>query len=45
MIIKYTHINYWEGEMHVSGKRCGKKVNGKGYVEITGRDKPIYKSM
>ena len=45
LITKYTHINYWEGEMHVSGKRGGKKVKGKGYVEITGRDKPIYKSM
>jgi len=43
LITKYTHINYWEGEMVVSGARGGKKVSGKAYVEMTGRDKPINK--
>ncbi len=45
LITKYTHINYWEGEMAVYGKYNGKDAKGKGYVEITGRDRPIYKSM
>ena len=29
-------VRYWEGAVNVSGKRNGKKLGGRGYVELTG---------
>ena len=29
-------VRYWEGAVHVSGKRNGNKLEGRGYVELTG---------
>jgi predicted secreted hydrolase len=29
-------VRYWEGAVDVSGKRNGKKLGGRGYVELTG---------
>lgn len=31
-----TQITYWEGSVQVSGKRHGRPVQGRGYVELTG---------
>ena len=31
-----TTVLYWEGAVDVSGKRNGKKLGGRGYVELTG---------
>ena len=31
-----TGISYWEGAVNVTGKRNGKLVTGRGYVEMTG---------
>ncbi|MFC1598039.1 lipocalin family protein [Patescibacteria group bacterium] len=33
----YGKINYWEGPMSVTGKFNGKKVGGKGFLELVGR--------
>jgi predicted secreted hydrolase len=33
---KSTGIVYWEGAVNVKGTRDGRKVQGKGYVELTG---------
>jgi predicted secreted hydrolase len=33
---QYTPLDYWEGEVEVSGTRAGKPVQGHGYVELTG---------
>lgn len=30
-------LNYWEGSVNVNGKMNGKEVNGKGFMELTGR--------
>jgi predicted secreted hydrolase len=35
---KSTLVNYWEGSVRVKGSFDGKKVQGKGYVELTGYD-------
>jgi predicted secreted hydrolase len=35
---KSTLVNYWEGSVRVEGKREGKDVRGRGYVELTGYD-------
>ena len=35
---KSTLVNYWEGSVRVKGSFDGKKVRGKGYVELTGYD-------
>jgi predicted secreted hydrolase len=35
---KSTLVNYWEGSVRVKGSFAGKKVQGKGYVELTGYD-------
>jgi predicted secreted hydrolase len=35
---KSTLVNYWEGSVRVNGSFGGKKVQGKGYVELTGYD-------
>lgn len=32
---------YWEGAMDYRGKRGGKPVTGRGYLEMTGYDKPV----
>ncbi len=29
-------VRYWEGTVNVSGKRNGRKLGGRGYVELTG---------
>jgi predicted secreted hydrolase len=31
-----TQITYWEGSVNIQGKRNGRPVTGKGYVELTG---------
>jgi len=33
--------SYWEGAMDFAGERAGKSVNGVGYLEMTGYDKPL----
>ena len=33
--------NYWEGAIEITGTREGKSVNGVGYLEMTGYDRPI----
>jgi len=33
--------NYWEGAMQFSGKRGDKSIQGVGYLEMTGYDRPI----
>jgi predicted secreted hydrolase len=35
---KSTLVNYWEGSVLVTGRHEGKKVRGRGYVELTGYD-------
>lgn len=35
--ILFGSLNYWEGPINVSGMMNGKKVNGKGFMELTGR--------
>ena len=35
--ILFGSLNYWEGLINVSGTMDGKKVNGKGFMELTGR--------
>ncbi len=32
---------YWEGAVEYRGKRAGRDVAGKGYLEMTGYDKPV----
>lgn len=32
---------YWEGAVEYCGKRAGRTVTGKGYLEMTGYDKPV----
>jgi len=32
---------YWEGSVSVDGKKNGEPVTGRGYVELTGYDKPF----
>lgn len=34
--LQLTPIDYWEGEVEVSGTEAGKTVHGQGYVELTG---------
>jgi len=34
-----TMVVYWEGACAVTGKRAGKKANGKAYVELVGYDR------
>lgn len=36
----YTPV-YWEGAVEYRGQRGGRKVAGKGYLEMTGYDKPV----
>ena len=31
-----TEVRYWEGAVDVAGRRAGKAVEGRGYVELTG---------
>jgi predicted secreted hydrolase len=33
---------YWEGAMEFSGKRGSTKINGTGYLEMTGYDRPLH---
>ena len=32
---------YWEGAVRYAGKRNGIAVEGRGYLEMTGYDKPV----
>ena len=32
----FTTVRYWEGAVDVSGTRAGRRVSGRGYVELTG---------
>ncbi len=32
----FTTVRYWEGAVDVAGRRAGKPVTGRGYVELTG---------
>ena len=36
-----TGINYWEGSVRATGVQRGRALNGVGYVELTGYDKPF----
>jgi predicted secreted hydrolase len=36
-----TGVVYWEGSVRAQGTRQGKPVDGVGYVELTGYDKPF----
>jgi predicted secreted hydrolase len=38
-------ISYWEGSVRVLGTQRGKPIQGKGYVELTGYDKPFSKTF
>ena len=40
----YTPV-YWEGAVTYSGERMGTPVEGKGYLEMTGYDKPVVLSV
>jgi len=31
-----TGVTYWEGSVSIEGKKEGRPVKGKGYVELTG---------
>lgn len=33
-----TRVTYWEGSVHVSGRRAARKIGGEGYMELTGCD-------
>jgi predicted secreted hydrolase len=41
MTTRSTQVTYWEGSVSVSGRTKGKMVEGAGYVEMTGYDKPF----
>jgi predicted secreted hydrolase len=32
----FTTVRYWEGAVDVSGRRGGERIDGRGYVELTG---------
>ena len=32
---------YWEGAVEYHGRRAGRRVSGRGYLEMTGYDKPV----
>lgn len=34
-------ITYWEGQVRIQGRRAGKPVTGRGYVELTGYAGPL----
>jgi predicted secreted hydrolase len=36
-----TGVTYWEGSVSVRGAKEGRRVNGQGYVELTGYAKPF----
>ncbi|MEO8352854.1 MAG: lipocalin-like domain-containing protein [Chthoniobacteraceae bacterium] len=36
-----TPISYWEGAIDVEGKRAGRPISGRGYMELTGYAGPI----
>ena len=36
-----TRVTYWEGAADVSGSFQNTSVNGRGYVEMTGYDRPF----
>ena len=40
-----TGVTYWEGSVSVAGTKTGKPVTGKGYVELTGYDRPFKAPM
>ena len=36
-----TGVNYWEGSVSVRGNKNGRRVDGQGYMELTGYAKPF----
>jgi predicted secreted hydrolase len=40
-----TGVSYWEGAVKITGQSHGKKVNGKGYVELTGYKEAFSKKI
>lgn len=40
-----TRVTYWEGAVNVRGKRGDLPVTGRGYVELTGYDKPFNRPL
>jgi predicted secreted hydrolase len=38
---RWKHIDYWEGPVRITGTMHGKRVSGKGYVELVGYTQPI----
>jgi len=40
-----TGTIYWEGSVSVAGTKAGKPITGKGYVELTGYDRPFKAPM
>jgi predicted secreted hydrolase len=33
--------NYWEGAIDLTGTRAGQRLAGRGYLEMTGYDRPM----
>ncbi len=39
--LAFLPLVYWEGAIDVTGKRAGKPINGRGYLELTGYAGPL----
>ena len=39
--LRSISASYWEGSVSITGKFQGKKVSGKGYVELVGYEKAL----
>ncbi|NOY83313.1 MAG: lipocalin family protein, partial [Nitrospirae bacterium] len=38
---KSTRVTYWEGASEFKGEKKGKRISGKGYIELTGYAKGL----
>jgi predicted secreted hydrolase len=41
LVLHMTDVNYWEGAVEVSGQDGARPLHGRGYVEMSGRDRPF----
>ncbi|HPM78034.1 MAG TPA: lipocalin-like domain-containing protein [bacterium] len=41
LLMSATDVNYWEGAVEIEGTRGSEKITGRGYVEMSGRDRPF----
>jgi len=41
LITRATRVIYWEGAVEVNGRQAGNPLNGRGYVEMSGRNRPF----